>query len=236
MKRLRPFFNYFGSKYRIAPKYPKPKYDTIVEPFAGAASYSCLHYDKNVILMERDPRVVEIWRYLINASPEKILALPDVEPDTPIFDLDVPKGAKYLISRWCWISGSGFCRKPSPSSVRYRDSGSARIWIRQVRERLAEQVQYIRHWYVLGACDSLFVQGGEPATWFVDPPYQRLGREYKYKLQASDYAVLADWCKSRKGQVIVCESEGADWLPFEKLCQNHGNRSTKSHEMMWVKG
>ena len=38
--RLRPFFCYYGGKWRAAPKYPPPEHDTIVEPFAGAAGYA----------------------------------------------------------------------------------------------------------------------------------------------------------------------------------------------------
>lgn len=40
MNKLKPFFTYFGGKYRIAPRYPKPQYNTIIEPFAGSAGYS----------------------------------------------------------------------------------------------------------------------------------------------------------------------------------------------------
>ena len=49
-----------------------------------------------------------------------------------------------------------------------------------------------------------------------------------------DYSALADWCHSRKGQVIVCENEGADWLPFERLCEQVGaNRAKRSMEVIW---
>jgi len=33
---LKPFWQYYGGKWRAAPHYPKPRHDTIVEPFAGA--------------------------------------------------------------------------------------------------------------------------------------------------------------------------------------------------------
>jgi hypothetical protein len=33
--RLRPFFSFYGGKWRIARHYPTPKYDIIIEPFAG---------------------------------------------------------------------------------------------------------------------------------------------------------------------------------------------------------
>ncbi len=37
MTDLKPFFCYFGGKWRAAPHYPTPKHAEIVEPFAGAA-------------------------------------------------------------------------------------------------------------------------------------------------------------------------------------------------------
>ena len=45
-------FSYYGSKNKIAKLYPLPKYDLIIEPFAGAAWYSVLHRYKNVLLNE----------------------------------------------------------------------------------------------------------------------------------------------------------------------------------------
>ena len=35
--KLKPFFTYYGGKYRAAPKYPEPVHGSIVEPFAGSA-------------------------------------------------------------------------------------------------------------------------------------------------------------------------------------------------------
>lgn len=52
------------------------------------------------------------------------------------------------------------------------------------------------------------------ATWFVDPPYQVAGVRYRYNSTRIDFAALGDWCRSLDGQVIVCENDGADWLPF----------------------
>ena len=48
MNRLKPFWSFYGAKYNLAPKYPSPVGDSIVEPFAGSAQYSLLHYQKNV--------------------------------------------------------------------------------------------------------------------------------------------------------------------------------------------
>ena len=37
-------FYYYGRKKQIAKYYPKPNFNTIIEPFAGSAAYS-LHND-----------------------------------------------------------------------------------------------------------------------------------------------------------------------------------------------
>ena len=31
---MKPFFTYFGGKYRVAPKYPSPLHETLIEPIA----------------------------------------------------------------------------------------------------------------------------------------------------------------------------------------------------------
>lgn len=31
---LRPFWSYYGGKWRIAERYPRPAFDRIIEPFA----------------------------------------------------------------------------------------------------------------------------------------------------------------------------------------------------------
>ena len=52
---MRPFFGFYGGKWRDAPKhYPFPEHDTIVEPFAGSAGYSVRYSDRNVILGEKE--------------------------------------------------------------------------------------------------------------------------------------------------------------------------------------
>ena len=55
----------------------------------------------------------------------------------------------------------------------------------------------------------------EEATWFIDPPYQFGGHEYKCSNKQIDFAKLAEWCEDRNGQAIVCENTKATWLPFK---------------------
>lgn len=92
--------NYYGSKVRLAKKYPPPKYREICEPFCGGAGYSLLYPDRDVYLSDLDQRVVSAWEYLITAPTDELLALPDLEPGQTIDDLDVPDGARLLISSW----------------------------------------------------------------------------------------------------------------------------------------
>jgi hypothetical protein len=75
-------FYYYGRKKQIAKYYPSPNCATIIEPFAGAAAYSLYgdNWTKRVILVEKDPRVAEIWRWFINeATVSDIKQLPDLK-------------------------------------------------------------------------------------------------------------------------------------------------------------
>jgi hypothetical protein len=66
-------------------------------------------------------------------------------------------------------------------------------------------------------------------------------RGYLYPYNRLNYSELAAWCRSRPGQVIVCEEEGADWLPFRPLALNYrrhkrcGRNDIRYHEMIWEK-
>lgn len=109
-------------------------------------------------------------------------------------------------------------------------------WGDECKRRLASQIDYIKHWCVI--CGSYDNIDNQEATWFIDPPYQKsCGRQYKFN--EIDYTKLANWCRSRKGQVIVCEQEGADWLPFKPLTVAKGSSgrqkgSLYSREVVWV--
>lgn len=115
---VKPFFSYFGGKWTLAPRYPKPEHGTIVEPFAGSAGYAIRYPDREVILVERAPVIEGDYS-----------AAPDVE-----------------------------------------------------------------------------------ATWFVDPPY--IGSRHHYLARVDSLRSLSTWCRTRRGLTIVCEQDGAEWLPF----------------------
>lgn len=256
---LRPFFSFFGGKWRIAPRYPAPAHDILVEPFAGSAGYATRYPDRKVVLVERDPIIASLWRWLIRVPAEEIRALPLIEPDQRVDELGVCPDAESLIGFWC-NKGCTTPRKQITTTwgTKYPDQ----FWHAGIRERVASQVDAIRHWTVIEGDYFSFGAGGLPATWFIDPPYcgasrvravrgggkvQRVlvGDRYRFGASAIDFVRLASWCQSRRGQVIVCENVGATWLPFEHFATSRAlpGRSARktilpgvSEEAVWLGG
>jgi hypothetical protein len=230
---LQPFFCYFGGKWRAARLYPKPCYRNIIEPFAGAAGYSLRYPHLSVTLYDIDTAVCGVWDYLIRASETDIRGLPiDVKH---VNDLVVCQEAKWLIG--FWMNKASASPHLSPSAWMRGGTRPNSYWGEVIRERIASQVRQIRHWKIVNGpyenADDV------EATWFVDPPYHgECGRRYRCRI--TDYARLGEWCRGRKGQVIVCEHAGADWLPFRPfhtIRANPGPRGKAySEEVIWTAG
>lgn len=211
MASLNPMFSYFGSKWALAPHYPKPQYDTIIEPFAGAANYSIRYPNRRVLLFDKDPVIVGVWSYLIRADPTRIRCLPDIGPDQTVDDHPLCQEEKWLVGFWLGPASASPKRRPTS----WLKSGVAptAVWGRFVRARIAQQIPRIRHWKVK-QCSYENVPDLK-GTWFIDPPYQEKGIFYRYSARDINYKHLGKWCRNRHGQVIVCENEGAQWLPFK---------------------
>jgi hypothetical protein len=225
---LNGFFLYFGSKSQLAHRYPAPLHETIIEPFAGSAAYSVRHHHKRVILVEKDPVVAALWRYLIAVSPRELLALPELEQGQRVEDLDCCQEARWLIGRWIDYGAKAPASKRTPWAAE-NVHGS---WGRTVRARLAGQVEKIRHWRII---EGDYRDAPEMrATWFVDPPYQRGGRQYVVSSADLDFTQLGAWCRERQGQVIVCEETGADWLPFHHLLTMRSVGKNMTGEVIWT--
>lgn len=233
MPGLKPFWRYFGGKWRAAPRYPAPKHDTIIEPFAGAAGYSLRYPDRRVILVEKYWQVAAVWRFLICGDPAMVRDTPaDIEHVDELPEW-VPLGLRWLIG---FSLGAGISRPNNCLSAglrKFRDSGVASSgWCASKRERVASQMPAIRHWQI--------VQGdytGAPdveATWFVDPPYQRAGINYVHSSKAIDFTALGAWCRTRSGQTIVCEADGANWLPFRPFMETNSIGGRTSAEVIWM--
>lgn len=234
MSVLRPFFSFYGGKWRAAPYYPAPQHDRIIEPFAGSAGYALRYPDRKVTLVERDPDIAATWRYLLEVSSAEILALPDIQATQTVDDLPVCPEARILIGWWLNKGASG----PGKSLSSWMRAYPKQAWGQRVRERIAGQLEAIRHWTLI--VGEYYFAPNLRATWFIDPPYHIAGKHYRFGSKKLDYAHLGEWCKQRQGQVIVCENVGATWLPFRpwrdiKASEaKHGGKV--SHEAIWTNG
>jgi hypothetical protein len=223
----KPFFKYFGSKRRHIFHYPPPRYDLIVEPFAGAASYALEYPSKQVHLYDVDPHVCRVWKYLISVPEREILSLPDIKQGTTLSEYNLTAQQATLIGYWLGASG----RVPRQVISPWAASDPSAFWSKGVRETIASQLQFIRHWKIFS--NPYTMAPNNEATWFIDPPYQGKGGSYLHGKSGIDYTYLRDWCNRRSGQVIVCEQEGAEWLPFRHLIDIQGAR-LNSTEVIWT--
>jgi hypothetical protein len=213
---MRPFFSYYGGKWRAATKYPSPGNRVVVEPFAGSAGYSVRHDVKRAILIDSYAPIVGVWDYLIHARESEIRSLPMVPHGSDVREMHWPcVEARWLIGFYC-----------SPGSVAPRNIHGTKFtngWTEANRERVASQVQYIRQWKsVCGAYDCLDGASSESdAVWFVDPPYQQAGSIYIHGSKLIDFKALGEWTARRMqaSPTIVCEASGADWYPFDRTIQ-----------------
>ena len=214
-------FYFYGRKKQLARYYPHPRHQLIVEPFAGSAAYS-LHEENwkaDVLLVERDPRVVEIWRWLIEeATPQSILALPDLKKGERSSEfLHIIHAATKMAFAYRTI-------KVTPVLERNWEIS---------RRVMASAVSKVKHWKVL--CADYSVAPDVEATWFIDPPYKGAsGTGYRHGSDLLDYGELASWIRARRGQVIACEGEDGDYLPFAPLKTNMGVAGKQSAEVVWV--
>jgi site-specific DNA-adenine methylase len=217
-------FYYYGRKEKVFKYYSPPKYDTIIEPFAGSAVYSLKNYEKNIIILDKDERIINIWKYLKSATSQEILSLPLIIKGQSLNDTEfdnLTSVQKDLIS---------FFSNPSSAQPK-RSVGKFNIWHEKNRKRLSEDVNKIRHWeIILGDYRDI---PNQKATWFIDPPYQgNGGKYYKHGNKDMNYDELREWITSREGQVIVCENSEAEWLDFKPLKKLQGQRR-KTVEVVW---
>jgi len=232
--RLRPFIRYYGSKWRLAPLYPPPRGQIIIEPFCGSAQYATLYPDRDVRLYDLDEKLIGAWSFLLNGTQREILSLPlMLSPGEHIDDHSIPQEAKWLIGYWINVGAEP---KPVRSALSWHALKTGRhlsTWSRAKRADLAASVKCIRHWNIHLAD---YQQAPDVrATWFIDPPYQFKGGQYYRKgSKALDYENLSAWVKSRQGLRIVCEGQGADWLNFAVLKSHRGADHSEYKELVWT--
>lgn len=231
-------FAYYGHKNKYVDLYPVPRHDHIIEPFAGGAGYALRYADLKVTLYELDESVCMVWDYLIHASPADIMSLPLLEPYQSVNDLNVCDAAKQLIGRWTNPFCGQFQNRMPPSILKSQDKNKSAQWGKARRFKLAKLSQRIKHWRITN--NSFIDANNQQATWFIDPPYNSKVSRYKHNNRPINYSELADWCKARTGQVIVCENTDSEpWLPFKQLKTIKGGKSIAegkkklSTEVIW---
>jgi site-specific DNA-adenine methylase len=215
-------FYYYGRKKQIIKHYPNPNYDIIIEPFAGSAAYS-LHGDnwqKKVILIEKDAKVAAIWKWLIEeATLEEIKKLPDLKVgDRSSEFLHIIHAATKMAFHFKTI-------KVTPVL--------ARNW--EISKRVFQSnLHKIKHWKMI--CGDYSKAPNVEATWFIDPPYQgESGMGYRHSSQFLDYQKLAQWALNRKGEIICCEGQTANYLPFRPLVELKGIAGKISQEVIFYR-
>lgn len=216
-------FSYYGSKSKIVHLYPAPKHDLIIEPFAGSARYSLKYFERDVVLIDKYKVIIGIWKWLQQCSPNDILSLPILKHGDHLdnYKLDCIEQKWFL----------GFCLRQGIASPRYSPSGTGNFGnYKPILHRVSKELYKIKHWkFIHGEYDCVETE----CTWFIDPPYFKGGEHYRHSTNKLDFNSLAEWCKKRKGQVIVCENDSASWLPFMPLRKMTGSIKT-TYEVFWT--
>jgi len=181
------------------------------------------------MLFDLDPVVCGVWSFLIRSSADDIRRLPLLQHGQSVDDLAVCKEARHLIGFWC-NKGTAAPRKRLSA---WAAGSPGQFWGERIRERVASQVDAISHWTITHG--SYADISNTAATWFVDPPYEVQGKHYRCGSKGIDFPALGKWCRARQGQVIVCEQEGAKWLPFRSIGAFKSSRARPSHEVVWLK-
>lgn len=215
-------FYYYGRKKQIVRQYPGPSYDIIIEPFAGAAAYSFYHNSlaRKVVLIEKDEKVVSVWKWLIHeATIQDIHSLPLLQIGE--------RSTEFLHIIHAATKMAFAYKKIKVTAV------LARNW-EITRRLLIKHLSEIKHWEII--CGDYTDAPNIEATWFIDPPYQgESGMGYRYSSAMIDYSSLAKWSLSRKGEIICCEGDGANYLPFVPLVELKGVAGKISKEMLFYR-
>jgi len=215
-------WSYYGAKTNIIDHYPTPKFDKIIEPFAGTARYALKYFEKDVLLVDKYDVIIKIWQWLQKCSPSDIMGLPRFKVGDNINNHTYNcEEERFLIGFLCGFS----FRRPTDIAV-VRDRNRPNQLNHRIR-KIATQLFKIKHWVIrTGTYEEI---NNEDATWFIDPPYQFGGEWYAKSNKNIDYPSLHEWCKSRKGQFIVCENNQATWMDFKPMITQKV-LSGKNHE------
>lgn len=190
-------FYYQGRKARIAARLPRPEHDIVIEPFAGSMAYS-LHWRPLLAIgIELDAVTASIWHRLASMSEKQLRSV------------RIPDVGQRFTDPWLMLSDQSESAHHSHSRMMSQFMYD-RAWT--LKRQAIKHHNYMQERVVYHHGD--YHQAPDvTACWFIDPPYAGANA---YRHSTIDYEELAEWCLSRKGQVIVCERDG-DWLPFQSI-------------------
>ena len=218
-------WSYYGSKKSIIDYYPPPKYGKIIEPFVGAGSYALKYWDRRVTIMDKYEVIYMIWKWLQSCERKDIDNLPHrLMQGQTLNDFKFSCNEAKLLMGFIIAKGIERPRvKPTERAIVDRPN-TINLALNKIKNYLPK----IKHWEIIhGSYQDL---PNEEVTWFIDPPYQFGGATYvENKI---DFPALGEWCKSRQGQVIVCENTKADWMDFKPMIVNKGTH-IKTTEAIW---
>ena len=213
--------SYYGSKSKLVNLYPEPIHNKIIEPFAGSARYSLKYWDMDVLLVDKYEPIIKMWHWLQQATKKDLDSLPVLKQGESLLDFNLSEGERLFLS---------FIVSEGVSSPRHTVTKRASTRVNHKIQTTKDILYKIKHWDIrLG--DYADIENQE-ATWFIDPPYFKGGEHYPKGSKYINYKELANWCKSRRGQVIVCENDNADWLQFDSL-KEHWGGIKRSVEVMY---
>lgn len=187
------------------------------------------------VLIEKDQRVVELWDRLLSMTVDEVMAIP--EPATG------ERTSDFFYMTTATSNGVAGSRQMKVTSRMPELVEMMKRRVARLLPHVAGRVKVIHGDYTNAP--------NVAATWFIDPPYQPhadkatssgtanpqgMGYAVGCKSSDLDYLDLGAWCRSRLGQTIVVEQEGADWLPFQSLrrwtADSQGQHKT---EMLWTR-
>ena len=107
----------------------------------------------------------------------------------------------------------------------------ARNW-KCSKKYMSQNVHKVKHWKII--CGDYSEAPDIVATWFIDPPYRYdSGEGYNHGSKLLNYEKLASWTLERKGQIIFCEGDRADYLPFNPLITLTGVAGKRNKERIF---
>lgn len=216
-------WSYYGSKSKIVNYYPAPKHSKIIEPFAGSAKYSLKYFDREVLLVDKYEPIIKLWKWLQQCSAYDITKLPILKQGDDIRNIEgLCEEERILLGYGAQAGVAIFGNTVTEAGTRN---------MKTMFRNIAENLHKIKHWQIrLGDYNGI---ENEDATWFIDPPYQFGGHKYKHSNKKINFEQLAEWCKSRYGQTIVCENMKATWMDFTPMKKIQGLAQTGTVEAIW---